>query len=227
MQTQRLLAASGLNAPLAKPSSMGFYRTRVLPLLLDWSERMPGFEAARQRTVEYAGGHVLEIGSGIGSTLMYYSGEITSLTTVDPNPVLNARARRRLRQVPFPVDVREGRAEHLPVKDATYDCVISTFALCCIDNLEAVAAEICRVLKPGGRFHFAEMGLSADPAEARWQRRLNGLQRMLVDGCRLDLSLEAALVGAGLSIKRLEMTRLERLPKPLGCAYEGMAIREV
>ncbi len=225
MHTQRLLTASGLNGPRPYPGAMGFYRTRVLPRLLDWSERLPGFEAARQRAVEYVGGHVLEIGSGIGSTLMFYSGEITSLTTVDPNPVLNARARRRLRQVPFPVDVREGRAESLPVKDASYDCVVSTFALCCVDNLDAVAAEIFRVLKPGGRFHFVEIGLSPDPAEARWQRRLNGLQRLLVDGCRLDLSIETALTGAGLGIKRLEMTRLEGLPKPLGCAYEGMASR--
>ena len=225
MHTQRLPTASGLNGPRPHPGTMGFYRTRILPRLLDWSERLPGFEAARQRAVEYVGGQVLEIGSGIGSTLMFYSGEITSLTTVDPNPALNARARRRLRQVPFPVDVREGSAEHLPVKDASYDCVVSTFALCCVDNLEAVAAEICRVLKPGGRFHFVEIGLSPDPAEARWQRRLNGLQRLLVDGCRLDLSIETALTGAGLSIKRLEMTRLEGLPKPLGCAYEGTAIR--
>ena len=225
MHTQRLLTANGLNGPRPHPGTTGFYRTRVLPRLLDWSERLPGFEAARQRAVEYVGGHVLEIGSGIGSTLMFYSGEITSLTTVDPNPVLNARARRRLRQVPFPVDVREGRAESLPVKDASYDCVVSTFALCCVDNLDAVAAEIFRVLKPGGRFNFVEIGLSPDPAEARWQRRLNGLQRLLVDGCRLDLSIETALTGAGLGIKRLEMTRLEGLPKPLGCAYEGMASR--
>ena len=116
MQSTRLHTASGLN--LARPATevMGFYRSRILPQILDLSERMPGVEAARQRAVEYAGGHVLEIGSGLGSTLMYYSGEITSLTTVDPNPALNARARRRLRHVPFPVDVREGRGEILDVK---------------------------------------------------------------------------------------------------------------
>ena len=226
MQSTRLHTASGLN--LARPATevMGFYRSRILPQILDLSERMPGVEAARQRAVEYAGGHVLEIGSGLGSTLMYYSGEITSLTTVDPNPALNARARRRLRHVPFPVDVREGRGENLPVKDAAFDCVVSTFTLCCVDNLDRVAAEIYRVLKPGGRFHFVEIGLSEDPSEARWQRRLSRLQRVFVDGCRLDMALGAALTGAGLAVKRLEMTRLERLPRPLGCAWEGLAVRE-
>lgn len=226
MHTHRLLTASGLNPTAATPAGMGFYRSHVLPQLLDFSERMPGLEAARQRTVEYAGGHVLEIGSGIGSTLLFYSREITSLTTVDPNPVLNARLRRRLRQVAFPVDVREGHGENLPVKDNAFDCVVSTFALCCVNNLEQVASEIFRVLKPGGRFHFAEIGLSQDAGEARWQRRLNGLQRMFTDGCRLDSSIDAALGGAGLSVKRLEITHLDGLPRALGCAYEGLATRE-
>ena len=222
----RALAVGGLGSGRSITNTMSFYRTAVLPRLLDFSEGLSGFEAARQRTVEFATGHVLEIGSGVGSTLAFYSREITSLTTVDPNPVLNARVRRRLRHLAFPVDVREGRCEQLPVKDAAFDCVVSAFALGCVEHLEQAAAEIFRVLKPGGRFYFVEMGLSSDPRMARWQWRLRGLQSLLIAGCKLDRPLEAALTGAGLQLKRLEGVRLDAVPRVLGYAYEGCAVRD-
>ncbi|MSQ67540.1 MAG: class I SAM-dependent methyltransferase [Gammaproteobacteria bacterium] len=225
MHSPRVLAASGLS-PGRLANTMGFYRATVLPRLLDFSEGLAGFAAARQRTVECATGHVLEIGSGVGSSLALYSREITSLTTVDPNPVLNARVRRRLRHLAFPVDVREGRAERLPVKDAAFDCVVSTFTLGCTEQLELAAAEIYRVLKPGGRFYFVEIGLSSDPRMARWQWRLRGLQSLLAAGCKLDRPLEGALAGAGLHLKRLDALWLDGLPRVLACAYEGFAVRD-
>lgn len=221
----RNLSASRLILTPTATATMGFYQARILPQLLDWSERLPGMEAARQRAAEFASGHVLEIGSGIGSTLAFYSPEITSLTTVDPNPLLNSRARRRLRHLRFPVDVREGRSENLPVKDNAFDCVVSVFTLCCVDDLERTAAEIYRVLKPGGRFHFVEIGLSRDDGVARWQRRLSRLQALLMDGCRLDRQLEPALSGAGFEFKQLERVQLQNFPQVLGCAWEGCALR--
>lgn len=204
---------------------MGFYRAYVLPQLLGFSERVTSMERVRQRTVEYATGHVLEIGVGLGSTLPFYHQEITSLTTVDPDPRFNARIRRRLRHLPFPVDVREGRGESLPLKDATFDCVVTTFALCCVADLDQVVAEIMRVLKPGGRLLFAEPGPSREPSVLKWQQRVARLQRWVVDGCRADREIEGALIAAGFELKRLEAAYLEGLPKALACVYEGMAAR--
>lgn len=202
---------------------MGFYRAFVLPQLLGFSERLASMELVRQRAVEYATGHVLEIGVGLGPTLPFYHPEITSLTTVDPNPRFNARVRRRLRHLPFPVDTREGRGEQLPLKDRTFDCVVSTFTLCCVGDLERVLAEIHRVLKPGGRVLFAEPGPSPDAGILKWQRRVARLQGLVVDGCRVDRAPDAALLAAGFELKRLEVGYLDGLPKALGCIYEGMA----
>ena len=202
---------------------MGFFRAHVLPQLLGFGERLSSMEEARARAVEYANGHVLELGVGLGATLTLYHHEITSLTTIDPNPRSNARLRRHLRHLPFPVDVREGRAEQLPLKDKTFDSVVTTFALCCVSDLERVAQEIHRVLKPGGRLFFAEPGPSRDPEIAKWQRRLAPLQRRVIEGSRADRPLDAALLAARFTLTRLDVNYLEGLPKSLGCLYEGMA----
>src|SRR4051794_28101546 len=76
---------------------------------------------------------------------------------------------------------------------------------------------------PGGLFVFLEHGLSEDSKVQRWQRRLNPLQRLLGDGCRLDLDVPA-LVGsrpfADLVVERFEM---ERVPRSHGTMYRGRA----
>lgn len=226
MHPARVLVASRLNLqPAASRFHMGFYRAYVLPQLLGFSERLVSMELVRQRTVEYATGHVLEIGIGLGATLPFYHQDITSLTTVDPNARFNVRLRRRLRHLPFPVDVREGHGEALPLKEGTFDCVVTTFALCCVGDLERVLAEIARVLKPGGRMLFAEPGPSRDEAVLKWQRRVARLQHYFIDGCRTDRDVEAALLTGGFDVKRLDVTYLEGLPKALACIYEGLAVK--
>lgn len=228
MHPARVLAASRLNLqPPPSRSDMGFYRAYVLPQLLGFSERVASMERVRQRTVEYATGHVLEVGIGLGATLPFYHHDITSLTTIDPDAGFNARLRRRLRHLPFPVDVREGRGEALPVKDCTFDCVVTSFALCCVVDLERVVEEIARVLKPGGRLFFAEPGPSREEAVLKWQRRVARLQRFFIDGCRTDREVDTVLVATGFDLKRLDVTYLDGLPKALACVYEGMAVKPV
>jgi demethylmenaquinone methyltransferase / 2-methoxy-6-polyprenyl-1,4-benzoquinol methylase len=44
-----------------------------------------------------------------------------------------------------------GDAMRLPFPDSTFDCVVNGFMLRNVDSLPATFAELCRVLKPGGR----------------------------------------------------------------------------
>ena len=202
----------------------GFYRTVLLPTFLEWSETNEELDAARQRTVEYATGHVLELGSGLGSTLDLYSHEITSLTTVDPNRALNARVRRRMRHLPFPTDVREGVAEQLPVKSAAFDTVVCAFSLGAVLDAPAALAEVRRVLKPGGRLLLAELVLDEDPALARRQQRWSMLRNFLSGGYRLGAPPLAAVEAAGMTLQRVEHRALERRPWLLGTLLEAMAV---
>lgn len=55
----------------------------------------------------------------------------------------------------FPqIEFREGDAQKLPFADATFDRVLSSFALLHFAAPERAFAEACRVLKPGGKFGF-------------------------------------------------------------------------
>jgi ubiquinone/menaquinone biosynthesis C-methylase UbiE len=80
-----------------------------------------------------------------------------------------------------------------------------------------------RVLKPGGQFLFLEHGLSPDPAVARWQRRLNPLQKRLGGGCHLDRDSGALVRGAGLQLGDVEQYYLRRVPRFAGYVTEGVA----
>ena len=67
--------------------------------------------------------------------------------------------------------------------------------MCSIPEVGRALGEVYRVLRPGGRFVFLEHGLSDDPRVRAWQRRLNPIERVLADGCRLDLDVEAVVRG--------------------------------
>jgi SAM-dependent methyltransferase len=123
------------------------------------------------------------------------------------------------------VDGRVLSGEALPFVDESFACVVSTWTLCSIPDAGRALGEVHRVLRAGGRFLFLEHGLSEDSSVQRWQRRLNPIQRVLGDGCRLDLDV-SALVGsrpfAGLHVERFEM---ERVPRTHGTMYRGVATK--
>jgi ubiquinone/menaquinone biosynthesis C-methylase UbiE len=62
----------------------------------------------------------------------------------------------------------DGQALDLPGE--RFDAVLSTFTLCTIPDVDAALAEVSRVLRPGGTFHFLEHGRSPEPTIARWAR---------------------------------------------------------
>lgn len=66
------------------------------------------------------------------------------------------------------VEVRKGDATALPVADGMIDVVSSNGVLNLVPEKERAVAEIVRVLKPGGRFHLADIALDVElPEEAR------------------------------------------------------------
>jgi len=83
---------------------------------------------------------------------------------------------------------------------------------------------VCRVLRPGGALHFVEHGRSPDAAVARWQERLDPLQRRLVGGCHLTRRIDELIKASGLEITQLGNQYL-RGPRVFGYLYLGAAIR--
>ncbi len=90
---------------------------------------------------------VLDVGCGTGILTHRIREELHPdvLVGVDPSPGMLARARER----DPAIDFREGRAEALPIEDASIDAVTSTEAFHFFDQ-PAALAEFARVLGPGG-----------------------------------------------------------------------------
>jgi ubiquinone/menaquinone biosynthesis C-methylase UbiE len=96
------------------------------------------------------GPRVLEVSFGTGWLLTQYAGHHHT-DGIDLNPALIDVARRNLTRAGVTADLRQGRVEALPYPDATFDTVVNTMAFTGYPDAATAAAELARVLKPGGR----------------------------------------------------------------------------
>lgn len=204
---------------------MGFYSRVIFPRLCDLGLDRPWVAARRREALASADGAILEIGFGTGLNLACYPDSVRKITTVDPNAGMHRRAKRRVEQSGIEVEQHLLRGEQLPFVQETFDCVVSTFTLCSIENVDAALGEAFRVLKPGGRFLFLEHGLAPDARVQAWQRRLNWLERLLADGCRLDRKIGEVVSSQPFSKIELKAGYLERAPRTHGYLYQGAATK--
>ena len=204
---------------------MGLYSRHVFPRLCDWSMRAPHIARLRRDVLAGANGEILEIGFGTGLNLEHYPVHVRHLTAVDPGVGMTRIARRRIEGSHIDVDLRVQTAEELPFEDGRFDCVVSTWTLCSIQDSGRAVSEIGRVLRPGGRYFFLEHGLGDHPGVRRWQRRLTPLQRRLADGCRLDVDIEALIRKRPFREVQVERFLLESTPRIVGSMYRGVAVK--
>jgi ubiquinone/menaquinone biosynthesis C-methylase UbiE len=71
-------------------------------------------------------------------------------------------AQKRIKQTGIEVDQHVLGGERLPFDDNRFDCAVSTFTLCSIEDVAQALQEVYRVLKSGGKFLFLEHGLSRE-----------------------------------------------------------------
>jgi SAM-dependent methyltransferase len=204
---------------------MGIYTRFLFPLLCDLLLGRPAVARHRRELLAQAGGEILEVGFGTGLNLPHYPGHVRKITVVEPNAGMQRRARKRLRRTPIEVEQQAGRGERLPFADASFDCVVSTFTLCSIDDVGRALGEVHRVLRPGGRLLFLEHGLSPDPRVQGWQRRLNRLEGWLADGCRLDRDIKGLVAGQPFQSVETSEFDLEGTPRTHGHLYRGVATK--
>lgn len=97
------------------------------------------------------GDDVLDVACGTGNAAIPAAQAGARVVGVDLTPELFAAARRRAGAAGVEVEWVEGDAEALPFADESFDVVLSTFGLMFAPGHEAAAAEVVRVLRPGGR----------------------------------------------------------------------------
>ena len=170
-----------------------------------------GLRALRQTLLADAVGRVLEIGAGTGANLPFYNGSIESLVVTEPEPPMLRRLQRTAREHAPRAQVLRAPAEDLPFADHSFDTVVSTLVLCGVDDQPRALREARRVLRPGGRLLFLEHVRAEDPGLARFQDRMNWLNRLVVccDCNRPTL----ATVEAEFAVTQLQRTTFPKAPK--------------
>lgn len=95
--------------------------------------------------------HVLDLGCGTGNVSARVVARRAQVTGVDPAARLVEVAAARVPGGRF----LEGSAEQIPAAAASFDAVVSCFALIFVGDPGRAASEIARVLRPGGRLVFS------------------------------------------------------------------------
>jgi ubiquinone/menaquinone biosynthesis C-methylase UbiE len=184
--------------------------------------RTPEVNARRAKLCEGLHGRVLEIGFGTGLNLRHYPAEVTEILVVEPSTTAMRLAEPRTAAVSVPVRRVGLDGAHLELPEESVDCVLSSYTLCTIPDVESALLEVHRVLKPEGALHFLEHGRAPTESVRRWQRRLHPVHSRIAAGCHLDRPIDHLISNAGLIIRELE-TQYGPGPRPFSYLYRGRA----
>jgi ubiquinone/menaquinone biosynthesis C-methylase UbiE len=128
--------------------------------MLDWGDGVYELTAkelapAAERAVEAAavarGERVLDVGCGTGNAALAAARRGAVVVGIDPAERLLAVARGRAAEAGLSASFSVGDGAHVPAADASFDVVLSVFAVIFGQDAEAIAGELLRVVRPGGR----------------------------------------------------------------------------
>src|SRR3954463_15775759 len=130
-------------------------------------------------------GDTLEVAIGTGLNLPFYSADVTRAVGSDlSNPML-VQADARARQLGLRFAAVQADATELPFRDASFDTVAISLALCTIPEPAAALVELARVCRQDGRVVLLEHVRSTAAPLALVQRALSPMQ-VRSQGCHLD-----------------------------------------
>jgi SAM-dependent methyltransferase len=115
------------------------------------AQLLPAAEVVVDRAAPVRGERVVDIGCGTGNASLLAAERGARVTGVDPAgrllDVAVLRAAGRLLEIGF----TQGEAGALPLDDASVDLLVSVFGVIFAPDAQVAAAEMARVLAPGGR----------------------------------------------------------------------------
>ena len=162
-----------------------------------------GYGRHRAAALADARGRLLIVGLGPGHDLAHLPAGVTSVVAVEPEPSMRGRAARRVRRTAVPTSLVGAVAERLPLPDDSVDAALVTLVLCSVSDPAAAAAELFRVLRPGGTLHVLE---HVHAAPGSWLRpvqdRVDPLWTRLAAGCHVTRDTRRVLTDAGFDTGR-------------------------
>lgn len=154
-------------------SGLVLHRAALYDLTL-WLLSRGRESAFREKVLRLArlspGEQVLDVGCGTGTLAIAAKRQVGTTGTVygvDASPEMLARANRKVRKAGVEIVLKNALVEALPFPDGRFDVVLSTVMLHHLPGKlrRQCAAEIRRVLKPGGRVLAVDFGTS--PSQKR------------------------------------------------------------
>ena len=101
------------------------------------------------------GEHVLDVACGTGNLALPAARTGALVTGIDIAPNLIAQAQANAASEGLPVAFEVGDAEQLPYSDGSYRTAVTMFGAMFAPRPERAAAELLRVIRPGGRIAMA------------------------------------------------------------------------
>ena len=160
---------------------------------------------ARWRICSRASRRTLELAIGTGLNLPFYPGGVR-LTGVDLSPAMLAVGKQRSRELDIDVELLVGDARALDLPNDRLDTVVSTLFLSSVPNLQRAAAEVLRVLKPGGRLLLLDH-VRSSIWPVYFVERLLDLPLRRFAGCHLLRDPLEYLGVGGFSVERRDRSR--------------------
>jgi ubiquinone/menaquinone biosynthesis C-methylase UbiE len=174
---------------------------------------------------------VLEIGCGAGAASCLFARGGARVTAIDLTEQGVALTRRAAEQLSLKVDARRMDAEQLEFPDRSFDLVFTWGVIHHSQHTEAIAREIARVLRPGGRalcmvynraslrYYVKGLAWLVLRGKALQGFGFAGVQRFFTDGYyhrHFSKGEFAALFAeAGLRLDRMSVTHMAKHMVPL------------
>lgn len=113
------------------------------------------------------GQRILDVGCGTGTLAIRAAERVpgAAIVGLDGDPQVLERAERKAAETGRKIRFDEALSTQLPYEDASFDRILSTLVFHHLTSADKTrtAAEIARVLRPGGRLHVADYGRPTDP----------------------------------------------------------------
>ncbi len=180
----------------------------------------------RRQLVGVASGRVLEVGAGTGANLGYYSPAAEEVILSEPDRFMREKLTKRIE------DLDDGRfvlsdkgVENLGVEAQSFDSVVITLVLCSVPDIHGALRSIYEVLRPGGELIFVEHVASERPGRHRIQRLVEPVWRRCAGNCHLTRRTEAAIEGAGFTLKTIDRESMRKALPFVRPSIRGVARR--